>query len=330
MVRRALVTGATGGLGRVLVPLLLESGYRVRATGRDRAIGEQLRAQGAEFQGADLTGGDPPPLTTGVDVVFHLAALSSPWGRPDMFRSINVAATERLLGAARTAGCGAFLYASTPSIYADRRSQLGITETSPLPASFANQYAATKYAAECAVLAADTPGLRTVSLRPRAIVGRFDTVLLPRLLRAARRGRMVVPGDGDALVELTDARDVAAAFLAADRAIDRAHGRAINISGGQPRTLRVLLDRIFTELDLAVTLRRMPVRAAFAAAYVAEAIAALLPGRPEPPVTRYSVMTFAFSQTFDLSLARSLLSWHPCHSPEEAIRDALAGRRVLA
>jgi len=330
MVRRALVTGATGGLGRILIPLLLESGYAVRATGRDLIIGERLRAQGAEFHGADLTDHDPAPLTAGMDVVFHLAALSSPWGRRETFRSINVEVTERLLASARTAGCGAFIYASTPSIYADCHPRLGITERDALPPRFANQYAATKYAAECAVLAADSPGLRTMSLRPRAIVGRFDTVLFPRLLRAVRRGRMVVPGDGGALIELTDARDVAAAFLAADRAIDAAHGRAVNISGGQPRALRVLLERIFAELDLTVALRRMPVRTALTAASLAETIAALLPGRPEPPVTRYSVMTFAFSQTFDLSMARSLLGWQPVHSPEDAIRDAIAGRRALA
>lgn len=330
MVRRALVTGATGGLGRVLVPLLIESGYRVRATGRDLAIGEQLRSHGAEFRAADLTGVDLLSLTTGIDAVFHLAALSSPWGRPEVFKAINMDATDRLLAAAKTAGCDAFLYASTPSIYAGRRSCLGITEETALPSRFANDYAATKFAAERAVLAAEDDGFRTIALRPRAIVGRFDTVLLPRLLRAARSGRMIVPQEGRALVELTDARDAATAFLAADRALDTAHGRAVNISGGQPRPLRELLHRIFGELELDVAIRSVPVSVAFAAAGMAETVASLWPGRPEPPATRYSVMTFSFSQTFDLTLAKTLLNWRPVYSPEEAIRDALAGRRILA
>ncbi|HMA50979.1 MAG TPA: NAD-dependent epimerase/dehydratase family protein, partial [Magnetospirillaceae bacterium] len=297
MVRRALITGATGGLGRVLVPLLLENGYAVRATGRDSTIGAELASQGAQFYAADLAETDPAPMTSGIDVVFHLAALSSPWGRREIFHAVNVEATRRLLAAAKSAGCSAFIYASTPSIYAERRNRLGITERADLPARFANDYAATKFAAERAVLSADEPGFRTLALRPRAIVGQFDTVLLPRLLRAARLGRIMIPGDGKALIELTDARDVAAAFLAADRT--GAHGQAVNISGGQPRPLHALLERIFAELGLSVALRRLPVPIALAAASLAETVAALLPGRPEPPVTRYSVMTFAFSQTFD-------------------------------
>jgi nucleoside-diphosphate-sugar epimerase len=112
--RRALVTGATGGLGLALVSALLAHGYEVRATGRSRAAGERLSAAGAEFVAADLT--DPAaiaPLAADRDVAFHAAALSSVWGPPAAFAAINVLATERLLAAARQAGCDAFIFVST-------------------------------------------------------------------------------------------------------------------------------------------------------------------------------------------------------------------------
>ena len=64
--------------------------------------------------------------------------------------------------------------------------------------------------------AAASARLATVSLRPRAVIGPRDTVLLPRLLRAARTGVLPMPGQGGALIELTDARDVVDAFLAAE------------------------------------------------------------------------------------------------------------------
>ncbi|WP_252493539.1 NAD-dependent epimerase/dehydratase family protein, partial [Escherichia coli] len=63
------------------------------------------------------------------------------------------------------------VYASTPSIYAAPRARIGLTEDSPVGSRFANAYAATKYAAERLTLEADTPGFRTVAIRPRAIVG---------------------------------------------------------------------------------------------------------------------------------------------------------------
>ncbi|MFK5664232.1 NAD-dependent epimerase/dehydratase family protein, partial [Escherichia coli] len=83
VIRLALVTGATGGLGRELVDQLLARGYRVRATGRDAAIGARLKT---EFVPADLTTDPLAPLVAGVDMVFHLAALSSPWGSRAAFK----------------------------------------------------------------------------------------------------------------------------------------------------------------------------------------------------------------------------------------------------
>lgn len=320
MSRLALVTGATGGLGRELVGQLLATGYRVRATGRDRAIGATLAT---EFVAADLTSDPLAPLASGVDVVFHLAALSSPWGPRAAFEAINLTATEQLLVAARAAGCEGLVYASTPSIYAEPRDRIGLTEDSPVAACFANDYAATKYAAERRVLAADTPDFRTVSIRPRAIVGPNDNVLLPRVLRAARRGRFPLPGDGGALIEPIDVRDAATAFVAADRYLAEAGGRAINVSGGDPRPVRALLGQLFARLGQTPRLVAVPTALAMTVAGAMERVAALLPGRPEPPVTRYSVMTFGFSQTMVLDRAHNLLGWTPQHSVEDMIAYAL-------
>lgn len=320
MSRRALVTGAAGGLGRELIGQLLAGGYRVRATGRDQAVGALL---GTEFVAADLTRDPLPPLVAGMDVVFHLAALSSPWGPRAAFQAINVSATQRLLEAARIAGCGGLIHASTPSIYAEPRDRIGLTEDSPIGPRFANDYAATKYAAERLVLAADAPGFRTVALRPRAIVGPNDSVLLPRILRAARRGRFPLPGGGGALIEPTDVRDAAAAFVAADRHLAAAGGRAINISGGDPRPVRELLSTLFTRIGQTPRLVAVPASLAMSVARAMERVATLLPGRPEPPVTRYSVMTFSFSQTMCLDRARELLDWAPRHRVEDMVAHAL-------
>lgn len=322
--RRALVTGATGGLGRTLVPLLADAGYEVTATGRDPAAGRALAAAGARFIAAELRDHALDTLVRGQHVVFHLAALSSPWGRTRDFEAINVRVTRALLAAAAKSDCDAFIHASTPSIFAGMRDRLALTNTSAPSQPFANAYAETKYAAEQAVLAANGPSLRTVALRPRAIVGPHDTVLLPRLLRAARRGRMPLPAGGRALIELTDVRDAAAAFLAADRHLASVAGQALNVSGGQPRTLRVLVEKAFSLQGRPVRLVPVPAGVALALARVMEAAYAVWPGRPEPPLTRYSIMSTAYSQTFDLSATCRALRWQPRFSPEEALAAALA------
>jgi nucleoside-diphosphate-sugar epimerase len=317
---RVLVTGGTGGLGRTLVPALRAEGFAVRATGRNRDIGNSLA--GVEFVAADLAEDDLSLLVKDIEIVFHLAARSSPWGSDDLFERANVAATRRLLDAARAAGCRRFVFASTPSVFAEPRDRLALTEASPVAAVFASAYARTKYEAERLVLAADGGSLRTVALRPRAIVGPHDTVLLPRLLRIARRGALPLPRGGAALIEISDVRDVARAFIAAASS-EQACGRAINISGGQPRPVREVALAACRALGVPCRIRAVPVGLLMAVAGALDVLGKLV--RREPPITRYSAMTLAWSQTFDLSGAALLLDWRPHYSPEEAIAHAATG-----
>jgi nucleoside-diphosphate-sugar epimerase len=320
-----LVTGATGGLGRVLVPALVREGLQVVATGRRREPPAELCEPHVTYTPADLECEPLEPIARGVETVFHLAARSSPWGTREAFTRANVVATQRVLDAARAAGCRRFIHVSTPSIYTEARDRLGLTEVSPLPQQLANEYARSKLQAERLVIEAASRGMPTVVLRPRAIVGPFDTVLLPRLLRAARRGTLVLPDGGRALVELTDARDVVSALLAARDRAQAVSGRVFNISGGAPLPLAHVAAMAFAAMGRPVRIRSIDARLALLLSAGVERVAALWPGRPEPPLTRYSTMVAGWSQTFDLRAARTLLQWTPRYSPQEAVTWALSG-----
>lgn len=323
---KTLVTGATGGLGRILTAILLAERRDVIATGRDANKGAALARAGAQFVRADLVRDDLAQMVAGSECVFHLAALSSPWGDRADFIAANLTATQRLLGAARAAGCRKFVFASTPSVYTTSRDQLGLSEASVLPPRMVNDYAATKLQAERAVLAASAADFHTVAIRPRAIIGPFDEVLLPRLLQAAERGFLPLPGFGRALIEPTDARDVAAALIAAEARSDRVSGMVFNISGGEPVSVKAFVRYVFRKLDKQVRLLPVPARLALGVAGVAEFVAARRAGRPEPSLTRYSAMALGWSQTFDLTRARTILGWEPQHSPRAAVDWALAER----
>lgn len=327
--RRALVTGATGGLGLAVVEALRAEGYAVRATGRDPAARARLEALGAEVALADLTdAASAARLCEGIDAVFHAAALSSPWGSDAAFKAINVTATQTLLTAAREAGGDSFVFVSSPSIYTRPKDQVGLTEADPPSDRPMNAYAATKGEAERAVLAANAPRFATVAIRPRAILGPDDKVLLPRVLRLVERGRFPVMRGGRALVELTDVRDAARALVLADIHRAAAAGRPFNISGGKPVTVRELALRLGEALDRPITLVPVSTGAIMAAAAVMQAVCKILPGRPEPPLTPYSVAALAWSQTFDLAQARAVLRYEPRHDPmETAVAMARLARR---
>ena len=68
-----LVTGATGFVGRALVPALLDAGYEVRALSRDRSKGEEILDSRVEVVEGDVL--DPESLDgvfDGVDLAYYL------------------------------------------------------------------------------------------------------------------------------------------------------------------------------------------------------------------------------------------------------------------
>jgi nucleoside-diphosphate-sugar epimerase len=285
----------------------------VRATGRDAVAGAQLANLGAQFIACDLAApeADLAALLGGCDSVIHAAALSASWGREAHFIAANVTATQALLDAARSGGVRRFVLISSPSVFARRSDQTGIGADTPPVARPLNAYARTKLAAERIVLAAHGAEMATCALRPRALVGEGDRVILPRLAALARRPRMPLPRRGAALIELTDLRDAAWAACEAEARVRNLAGRAINISGGQPIAVRDLALRLAEALGETPRLVNVPLALAWPLAQCAEALAHLTRAKEEPVLTRYTLATMAFSQTFDLAPAQALLGYAP-------------------
>jgi 2-alkyl-3-oxoalkanoate reductase len=307
-----LITGATGGLGLALVEAACASGYHVVATGRSRDAQARLESYGARFVAADLT--DPrcaPLLVRGCHGVIHSAALSASWGQTSAFQAANVDATRYLLEASQSHGVARFVYISSPSIFAAMRDRLLIgPDDRPTDPSL-NHYAQSKLAGERLVLAAAQPGFAALAIRPRAIVGPDDKVLLPKLVQLAHRKIMPLPGGGKALIELTDVRDVVSATLQALARADAVRGRAFNISGGKPVGVADMAKRLAATLGLTPKLVALPMPLARFIAALGEALVSETSS--EPLLTRYTLATLGYSQTFDLASGKQALDWAPRH-----------------
>lgn len=319
--RHILITGATGGLGMALVREAVARGHTVTATGRSTLAQPALENAGARFVRCDLEDGrsDKPALLEGCDSVIHAAALSASWGPRHDFVSANLTVTMSLIEAARQSGVSRFVFVSSPSIHACFEDRVGITEEDPPASQPLNYYAETKLQAERHVLASSTPMMRCCAIRPRALVGEGDRVILPKLAQLARRRKMPLPGGGQALIELTDLRDAAWAICEAEQRAETIGGHAINISGGQPIKVRDLATRLAAALGTRPKLVDLPLPLAKAIAHAAETIAHLARCESEPVLTRYTFATLAYSQTFDLSCANRLLGYAPRHDATETL-----------
>lgn len=320
-----LITGATSGLGRNAAEILHAQGKPLRATGRNVEVGHTLRAAGMDFVAADLAAMAVPDMQSmldGVDTIWHCAALSAPWGPSASFHAINVAATERLAQAAVAAGVRCFVHISTPSVYFDYRHHANVPE-SYRARRYANAYVRTKAMAEDMLSrhAARHPDTVFVILRPRALFGPHDRVLMPRVLRLLKqcRGTLFLPRGGQALMDLTFIPNAVYAMQLAGCCPRRFSGQAFNITNHDPRPLGWVLKQLLRdELNRKLELRRIPYPLADLAGRGMERWS-LCSGR-EPSATRYTMGALNFDMTLDNTKAVETLGYKPMHTMDEGIR----------
>jgi nucleoside-diphosphate-sugar epimerase len=325
-----LVTGGAGFLGRHTAAKLLDHRHRVyllgRSFDRDPATLQALLKRGAVPVIADLRDrGSVAAACKGMDAVVHAGALSADWGARAEFEAVNVGGTQHVIDGCHAAGVGRLVHISTPAVIFAGEDHENADERWPSARTFTSHYAATKLAAEQLVNAAWAGGLPSVILRPKAIFGPGDTSLLPRLLGAARAGRLRQFGRGDNRVDITYVENVAHAILLAVEA-RAAVGKTYFITNDEHVLLWPLIRRVLHSLHLPHDLQPLPIPMALGVARLME-WRANLTGRP-PLLTRYSVGVLARTQTYNVAAARRDLGYAPVIPVEQGINHTLTVLRT--
>jgi nucleoside-diphosphate-sugar epimerase len=283
---RVAVVGATGVLGRALIPLVLKQGYAVRAVVRSPSKAREVLPSETEIAAGDLLTPHAdqqfPALLAGCDAVLHIATaiprdMSAPhaWDANTRLRTDGVRA---LLQAALKAGARQYIQQSIIMAYPDHGDEW-ITEDMPLDAAPAR-------AAVCApviamenlvrMLAGDR--LRWCILRGGSFIG--PGTFQENVLADLRSGTRVIAGTGQNFVSLIHVADMATALLAA---LTHAADQSIFNIVDEPLREDNYLDRLADSIGVGRPMRN----------------AAL----PTPPSWRCSNHA-----------ARSILQWSPTHA----------------
>jgi 2-alkyl-3-oxoalkanoate reductase len=334
MQQSVLVTGGRGFLGRALCRALVQRGDRVRTLIRCRDA--ELESWGVSCELGDLQDAAAVERAAiGCATIFHVAAKAGVWGPAADYESSNVRGTEHLLAAARSAAVARLIYTSSPSVVYSGQNESGIDETTPYPTRYLANYPRTKAIAERMVLAANSPPLRTVALRPHLIWGVGDRHLLPRLIERARQGRLRQVGDGRQRVDTTYIDNAVHAHLCAEAALKQAEsarqppacaGRAYFIANDDPRPLWWLINAMLDAARLPPVQRRVSATTAYFAGAILELLYGSLNWSGEPPMTRFVARQLATEHWYDLTAAKRDLGYSPVVTVEEGlqrIRDAL-------
>jgi hypothetical protein len=160
-------------------------------------------------------------------------------------------------------------------------------------------------------------------VRPRAVFGVGDTVLLPRILAAARRGVLPVlerAGGPPVVVDLAVV-DTVAHYVT--EALARGATGLFHLTNAEPVELYPMLLDLLGRLGVRARIRRVPLGPARALAGVAELVSATTLGWAEPPLTRFGISALSRSKTFDVSRTLAVLG-PPAVSLDDGIRAVVA------
>lgn len=319
---KALVTGGGGFLGGVIVRMLREQGDQVVSLSRGSypALGQL----GVEQQQGDLA--DPAAVlraADGCEIVFHVAAKAGIWGSYESFHQANVVGTQNVLAACRQLGIRQLVYTSSPSVVFDGSDVEGGNESLPYPDHFEAIYPQTKARAEQLVLAASSPQLATVALRPHLIWGPGDNHLVPRILAKGKSNRLRRIGTRPCLVDTVYVDNAARAHLQAAEKLASGSpvaGKAYFISNGEPIPLWEMVNRILAAGDVAPVTKTISPKAAYAIGALCEKLWGWLRLAGEPPMTRFVARELATAHWFDISAARRDFGYQPEVTIEEGLQ----------
>ena len=243
---RVFVTGGTGFLGGKVVRRLVERGDSVRALVRDPARSQELVDLGCEVVEGDLS--DEPALVAalrGVSAVVHTAALQE-LGVPDSRRAAlvetNVCGTERMLGAALTAGVHKAVHVSSVAVFGDTGGRLADETWSRDPEEqWASVYEETQAVAQGRAQDLAARGLPVTIVQPGLVYGPGDPSAFGELLTAFVEGRKPALSFPDLGVCPVHRDDVAEGVLAA---LDKGTPGQAYVLAGAPVTVRELLAEL--------------------------------------------------------------------------------------
>ena len=335
--RAAVVTGASGWLGRNLVRALVAQGRTVHAlcARADEAPLLEVISPLIHTTVGDVR--DPASLDglfagTGEITVFHVAAVIHPPSVREFF-DVNVGGTELVLDAARRAQAVRFVHVSSNSPFgANARPTDRFTEDSPFNPYMG--YGASKLEAEQIVTRGhERDDVDAVIIRAPWFYGPYQPPRQSQWFKAVRKGRFPMLGDGTQQRSMVFTEHLVQGLLRAE-ATPAASGRAYWIADAEPYELRVILATVRD----ALAAEGLPVsggqpRIPRIAGVVAEKMDALLQSRGKYVQALHVLGELKDTIACDISRARAELGYDPQTSlldgMRASVRDCLEHGEIL-
>ena len=319
---KIVVTGATGTLGMAIMMRLKDEGNSVIGLGRSQSKIDELLAEEFQMKSCDITDVEQLSNTiTDCDIIIHCAAFAAPFGSKKKFFQTNVEGTKNVFQVAREKSISRILVVSSASIFDGMSHDVPHSDETP-DARFRpkHHYGASKY--DCEKFCLTQPKDTWIGLRPRAVFGKGDQTLLPRLKKLIGKNHYKTIGNGDGLIDVTCLSNFVDAVCFAIKSPRESLGKFYNISNGDPRTFNSIMKTYTSKSGSNFKQRKLPYFPILIIAHLSNILASLIPGkRWEPRITPYGLRQVTSSLTLDISGAKQALNWFPVKTFEQGMEE---------
>ena len=314
---RALVTGATGFTGSVLVRKLVSQGVEVVAIARPSSNLEPFAGMPITWLQGDVF--DEKLIeqaTGGVNYIFHMVTPFREAKSPDLgYYNVHVLSTQLLAKAAlQQPDFKRFVHVSTIGVHGHVANPPG-DENCPLHPG--DIYQETKLEGELWIrYFGQQEGLPVTVVRPAGIYGPGEKRLL-KIYKMVVRGWVPAIGDGSNLLHFIHVDDLTDFFI-----LCAIHPQAVNevfICGSQKAlSLKKMVSIIGDYYGVSARFIRLPAAPLFALGYLFERVC-----RPlgiEPPIYRRRLAFYTKDRSFNTGKMQKL-GFTPRHTNEDSLQE---------
>lgn len=315
---RALVTGATGFTGSLLVRKLLKQGVKVVAIARHTSNLDAFNNMEIEWIRGDVFDENLiNQAIKGVNYIFHLVTPFREAKSPNIgYYNVHVLSTQLLAKAAlKQPDFQRFVHISTIGVHGHIK-QPPADENAPMHPG--DVYQETKLEAEIWLKNyAAQKGLSVTIVRPAGIYG-FGEKRLLKIFKWVYRQWVPVIGEGNNLLHFIHVDDLTN-FLILAATHPKSDGEVFICGSPEAISFKKMVSIISDYYGNSVKFIKFPAAPMFALGYLFETIC-----RPlgiEPPIYRRRLAFYTKDRSFNTSKMNNLLGFVPAHSDEEGLKE---------
>jgi len=300
---KILITGATGFIGKNLVPELVSKSHKVRClvrkTSRKEDINYLKKLKVELFNGDLINKKSLKGICRGIDIVYHLTGVLGSFNASEkLMFDINVRGTENILNESKEGKVKKFIFCSSAGVLGPIIKGGGSSPYSP-----SNLYEKTKVEAEKLVLKSK---LDYIIMRPEFVYGPMDNHVLP-LFKAIKYKKFFIIGDGNSLLHPTFIDDLIQAFI---KCLDpKIKNQIYMIAGEKAIKVKTLYKLIAKKLNVKTNKILIPIPLATILAFILENSAKIF--KFNPIITKSKIRFFTENRAFNTSKAREELGYNP-------------------